>query len=131
MAQSLRLHLLLVGLLVFLSQFAEGLKVGADEPTWNYANHGTDWTMDNCGNKVDPQGPYEMKDDAGPPVTPTDWATVCDVSFLTAFTPANITEADHGFHNYVYRINATNGNMGQFYGSDVIVSGPQILWNVT
>ena len=64
-------------------------------------------------------------------IPPTDWSTACDVSFLTAWQNGNVNNTDYGFKNYVYRINATNGNLGQIYATESFINGPQILWNVT
>ena len=99
------------------------------EPDWNYAKNGADWTMGTCAVSSLPQAPFALDESATVP--PTDWALTCDVSFLTAWQNANITKEDYGFKNYVYRINATDGNLGLYYATESFVGGPQILWNVT
>jgi len=49
------------------------------------------------------------------PTDHKDWGMSCDISFLSGFKAANITKDVRGFSNYVYRINATDGNFGIFY----------------
>jgi len=41
-----------------------------------------------------------------------------------------VTSSQHGFSNYVYRINATDGNLGSFYAVEPYPSSTQILWQV-
>lgn len=101
-------------------------KVGED-PSWNYDNHGTDWDFLNCNNTAVTQSPIDLE----LATIIFQWTSKYAVSFLTGWKTASIKAEDHGVSNYTYRINATDGNMGIFYASEVFFASPaQIEWEV-
>ena len=114
-------------LMASLSVVSSGLIVG-DDPVWNYDNHGTDWTMGNCADQtanVDVQSPYTIPDSA------MAWASASvDVAFFSAWQKASITSDKHGFSDYVYKIEATDGNLGVFYGTEPFAVPAQVMWEV-
>jgi hypothetical protein len=129
MAVASRLLILIVASIALLSKAVDvdPEPVDPSEEMWTYDNNGADWTMGDCGFANLTQSPrYLTKETIG-----MAWSEVCDVSFLSAWSAANITEADHGFTNYTYRINATDGNMGSFYAVEPFVSNAQLLWDVS
>jgi hypothetical protein len=74
--------------------------------------------MENCVDKgpTDIQSPITIPPVGGFPLL---WP---DVSFLPAWQEAKITSDKHGFSDWVYRIDATDGNLGIFYAVDALGS---------
>ena len=100
-------------------------KVVGDD-TWNYENHGDDWTMGNCGVTTSPQSPIAFSDDGS---APKEWGL--DFSMLTAWSvPEEISADNHGITNYVYQIKATDENLGAFYATEPYSAVQQIYWVV-
>ena len=81
--------------------------------------------MANCSDTtpgISVQSPISLPVTSGLP-----WA---EISFLTAWQEAKITSDKHGFSDYVYRIDATEGNLGVFYATEPLTNGQQIMWQV-
>ena len=57
--------MLLCVLLATLGEYALGIEVVGDNPTWNYNQHGQDWDFANCNVKTEVQSPYELVSTAG------------------------------------------------------------------
>ena len=115
----------------FASAFESDNVVAADNPDWNYDNHGTDWEMGSCGLReaANYQSPWGSIPADGTGINL--WSSFdANVSFLTAWKNATIAEGDYGVTNYTYRINATDGNMGLFYAVDPYYANAQIVWEV-
>lgn len=100
------------------------------DPTWNYDDHGEDWTMGNCGNRATGafQSPLGDISTAGTGLKP--WTSYDSVSFLTAWQEATLKTGDYGFSNYTYRVNATDGNMGVLYATEPYYAKAQVVWTV-
>lgn len=75
--------------------------VFADEPSWNYDNAGTDWTMDSC----DPTGPGVIESPANLSYDNmgihSDWVEYA-FAFLPYFREGQSSE--YGVENWVYKI---------------------------
>ena len=99
------------------------------DPTWNYIDHGEDWTMAECTNTASTvyQSPWAVDTSK----TIKDWSSKDTVSFLTAWTQADLSEYNYGISDYTYRINETEGNLGIFYAMDPSSADQQIVWQVS
>ena len=119
----LSLNLVTQGFETEKSSYLSGAK-GTNDPSWNYENHGSDWDFENCnitiasstGNGV--QSPLAITTSAVTNV----WSMFAPISFLTGWKTGSIKAEDHGVTNYTYRINATEGNLGVFYGVETYYS---------
>ena len=83
--------------------------------------------MGNCPDRIEGetvQSPLNVQS-----VTSTPWSSQ-DVAFFTAWQEASITADKHYFSNYVYRIEATYGNLGLFYATEPFPNAAQITWQV-
>ena len=90
--------------------------------------------MGNCpnrGNATNPecQSPITFNDAFGGN-DHFNWTQYSDVSFLPAWQVAEITADKHFVENYVFRINATDGNMGIFYAKEPFPTTTQMQWIV-
>ena len=119
----LSLNLVTQGFETEKSSYLSGAK-GTNDPSWNYENHGSDWDFENCNITVagatenGVQSPLAINTTAVTNV----WSTYVPISFLTGWKKGSIKAEDHGVTNYTYRINATEGNLGVFYGVETYFS---------
>jgi len=122
--------LVLLGLLGSLACAFRDANLLDSETDWNYDQNGKDWNFADCNNTSITQSPYGLMTAAPYPKNSYVWSSMCDVSFLTAWNPTLITADKHGVSDYVYRINATDGNMGSWYAVEPFAGSAQILWEV-
>lgn len=92
---------------------AHTAKSAATNSTWNYDQHGADWTFKNCNVTVNAcdQSPCELSDKAGT-LYLKDWNY--NFAFVSAFKPVTISGTEVGVTNYVYTIK-TDKDVGGFY----------------
>ena len=101
-------------------------ELSEDAPDWNYDSNGSDWDFESCNVSTNTQSPITV----GSGGTVLDWSSTDDVSILTGWQTGSFTSADQGASNYIYRVNATDGNLGVFYATQPIFNSVQIAWVV-
>ena len=62
---SAKRYMLLCVLLISLSEYAMGVEVTGDNPSWNYDSKGTDWEFEFCNVSTEVQSPYELVNTVG------------------------------------------------------------------
>jgi len=91
-------------------------------PTWNYDNHGTDWTVGQCASKSQPQAPLNWNYQKNN-MTQADWS-IYNFAFLPNYRSVKPTKSYTS--NYTYIV---EGNFGGTYASDIYGVFKEVFYN--